>query len=268
MATEEDRERLRSHFAAGNTPNGWDELWQRNFTPWDRSEPNPALRDILSGRSDLFNTSGDDSEHQKKRALVPGCGKGYDVLLLASFGYDAYGVDGSETALKEARKLVETDQDKYPLQPGVKSRGVVKFVLGDFFSSDWEAQTGFSESNRFDIIYDYTFLCALPPSTRPSWAAQMVRLLSPNGRLICLEFPSYKDPKTGGPPFGVREAVYVEHLKRPGQDVEYDDDGFVVSSDKVGPNSLIRIERYMPERTHAIGKGTDWISIWTHSSHK
>jgi SAM-dependent methyltransferase len=150
---EADRERLRDHFLAGNTPDRWEALWQDNFVPWDRGVPNPALLDIINQHKDLFGestTQATDGTKTRKRALVPGCGGGYDVMLLASFGYDAIGVDASATAIKAAQKLPEEHMDKYPLQPGVEERGTTKFVLDDFFSKSWEGTGG------FDIIYDYT----------------------------------------------------------------------------------------------------------------
>ena len=94
----------------------------------------------------------------------------------------------------------------------------------------------------------------------------MSQLLAPGGRLICLEFPSNKDPKIGGPPFGVPEAVYKQHLGQPGVDIPYTADGFVKEDITLPetPASLTRIARWQPERTHEIGKGQDWISIWKH----
>ena len=41
---------------------------------------------------------------QRRKALVPGCGRGVDVLLLASFGYDAYGLECSATAVDACKK--------------------------------------------------------------------------------------------------------------------------------------------------------------------
>lgn len=81
------------------------------------------------------------------------CGKGYDVLLLSAFGYDAYGLDTSDLALEEARK-VEKEMDgkgAYETRKGVK-KGSVNWVKGDFFKE------GFGEGveGQFDFIYDYT----------------------------------------------------------------------------------------------------------------
>jgi SAM-dependent methyltransferase len=155
-----DRVRLREHFLAGNTPDKWDDLWKDNFLPWDRGTVNPALYDLLVQKKDLigesFSTDSTGTE-KKKRALVPGCGRGYDVLLLASFGYDAVGVDGSEIAITACKELAAGSLDKYPLQKGVKERGSMTFLTGDFFSKAWEAEMPFhSDFEGFDFVYDYT----------------------------------------------------------------------------------------------------------------
>lgn len=153
-----DRERLRQHFSASNEPKKWDELWKNDFTPWDRGLPNPALLDLLQTRKDLVKpVTGDSAQKNRKLAFVPGCGKGYDVLLFASFGYDAVGLDASSTAIDACRKLAKEEGDTYPLQEGVKSRGNITFVAGDFFGDDWEKEIFAGRAGSgFDLIYDYT----------------------------------------------------------------------------------------------------------------
>lgn len=39
---------------------------------------------------------------EKPKALVPGCGRGYDVCEMAKRGYDALGLDIAPTAVKAA----------------------------------------------------------------------------------------------------------------------------------------------------------------------
>ena len=84
--------------------------------------------------------------------------------------------------------------------------------------------------------------------------------------MITLEFPTYKDPKSGGPPYGITPQTYIEHFKHPGEDIPYDEAGHVVVRDdsQPGPESLERIDHWQPERTHEAGKGTDWMSVWRH----
>jgi SAM-dependent methyltransferase len=267
----DDREKLRQHFQdqpAEAQTGRWDAMWQQNVTPWDRSLPNPALIDALNEKRDIIGASTETSELvQRKKALVPGCGRGYDVLLLASYGYDAWGADVSQTAIDACNKLDQDqaeDSAKYPIKDGSIGRGSRNFLLADFFNDDLLAHTG---GSKFDVIYDYTFLCAIPPQLRPKWAAKMSSLLAPGGSLICLEFPLAKSPLAGGPPHGLSSDLYVQLFKRPGDDVKYGDDGYAISEDREldSEGGLVRVAHWKPERSHLVGKGTDMISIWKHA---
>ena len=212
-STMDDREKLRQHFqdqpAEAHTGR-WDALWQQKLTPWDRAEPHPALSDTLNEKRDLIGASTEKSEIvQRKKALIPGCGRGYDVLLLASYGYDAYGADVSQTAIDACNELNSEqaeDTAKYPIKDPSIGRGSRDFLLVDLFNDDLLSHTG---GSKFDVIYDYTFLCAIPPQLRPKWSKKMSELLAPGGSLICLEFPLAKSPTAGGPPHGLSSELYV-----------------------------------------------------------
>ena len=92
---------------------------------------------------------------------------------------------------------------------------------------------------------------------------QLLRL-APDSYLVCVEFPTYKDPSTGGPPFALPPEVYLAHLSRPGKAVPYDDTGHLVEMavEEKDPAAFERIAHWQPDRTHEVGKGTDWISVW------
>jgi hypothetical protein len=97
----------------------------------------------------------------------------------------------------------------------------------------------------------------------------MAQLLSPTGVLICLEFPTHKPPKSGGPPWALPSDVYVELFKRPGEEIQYDEDMKVVKQEREeSDTALQRIAYWTPERTHAVGviKGIvkDRVSVWRH----
>jgi hypothetical protein len=93
----------------------------------------------------------------------------------------------------------------------------------------------------------------------------MSNLLAPSGNLVCLEFPTYKEPSTGGPPWALPPAVYEMLLPRPGEEIQYDEEGYVVKEEKVpSDKGLTRVAHWQPDRTHEIGKGTDWVGIWKH----
>lgn len=129
----------------------WEELWTKQHTPWDRGAASPALIDLLSSKhSDL-----PDPQNGTKRlkALVPGCGTGYDVVLLASHGYESYGLDASATAAKAAQELFEQSEN-------ASLKGQMTIVTGNFFADEaWANVPGFEHGNEqllFDLIYDYT----------------------------------------------------------------------------------------------------------------
>lgn len=162
-----EREILRKHFdqpyAAHN--NLWDDLWQKgDFLPWDKGEAGPALADALAQRTDLLGgpeVKAEQGARRRKRALVPGCGRGHDVLFLAGQGYDAYGLEISSAAVKACQEAAGTEYSRYMKGDVVAATGTYHFVQGDFFKDAWveelDAQKG------FDLIYDYT-VCRIKPA--------------------------------------------------------------------------------------------------------
>ncbi|KAL7282129.1 hypothetical protein ACG7TL_003598 [Trametes sanguinea] len=161
---------------------GWDEAWKAEVTPWDAKAIQPALKELVETEAVNLPRSG--------RAFVPGCGRGYDAVYIASsLGLDTLGADISPTAIKAAEEYKDT----------VGGPGNVKFEVCDFFAVEEEA--------AFELIYDYTFFVAIPPSMRQAWGKQISRLVKPGGYLITLIFPilPYTD---AGPPFYVRSEHY------------------------------------------------------------
>lgn len=186
MATQ-NQDRLRTHFASLEpTPtaqsSGWDSLWESaSFLPWDRGYANPALIDLLSSTaarsapptaSAANPTPGapaasqpgvvalPEAVHaaQRRKALVPGCGTGYDVALFSAYGYDAYGLEVSSHAAAAAEKYLKSSgagalEGEYEGKDGGAGKGKAVCLVGDFFGEEWVGQTG---GGGFDIIYDNT----------------------------------------------------------------------------------------------------------------
>lgn len=138
---------------------GWASLWDKGGKlPWDKGFPNPALEDLLvQQRGTIGGPIAQDAQGQsyRRKALVPGCGRGVDVLLLASFGYDAYGLEYSASAVEECKKEEAEDRSWSRVRDETVGRGKVTFVQGDFFDDAW-LQKMEVPLNGFDIIYDYT----------------------------------------------------------------------------------------------------------------
>ncbi|KAJ7136102.1 S-adenosyl-L-methionine-dependent methyltransferase [Mycena epipterygia] len=166
-------------------PHTWDQAWNQNITPWDAGGIQPPLREVVqSGEVDFPKTG---------RAFVPGCGSGHDAIFIASeLGLDALAIDISPLAVKNATKNIPEGLS-------------VHFEVHDFFSFT------VPEAEKFDLIYDYTFFVAIPPSRRHEWGSQMNALIKPGGYLITLVFPL--DPETDvGPPWFVRPEHYLGPL--------------------------------------------------------
>jgi SAM-dependent methyltransferase len=186
----QNQDRLRSHFSSlepSSHASGWDDLWRAgDFIPWDRGYANPALIDFLahptsppvSGtpnptagapKQGVVDGQGIKSlpqgEGRRGRALVPGCGKGYDVALLASYGYDTWGLEVSAHAAEAAKKYFANAGDgslegEYRVKDEKLGTGKMECLLGDFFEEGWVKEIG-AEEGGFDIIYDNT---VRPPS--------------------------------------------------------------------------------------------------------
>ncbi|KAF3932070.1 hypothetical protein ABW20_dc0105577 [Dactylellina cionopaga] len=208
---------------------------QEIFAAWDRGGSSPSLIDLLKDRPELVTPS---SPNERLTALVPGCGRGYDVLLFASHGINAYGLELSASAIAEAQKNAEKTLPEASLLSGS-----YRFVNGDFFESDWLSSLEGNDGKQFDIVYDYTFLCALDPSQglRPKWASRMAELVKPGGKLICLEFPLYKSFDLPGPPWPLRSEIYKELLENAG---------------------FVRELHVKPKRYLEAGQDSDMVSVW------
>jgi len=160
LSLAEARAKLMSHFTkygGENYTEGWSKLWDDAFLPWDRMRPSPALGETLSEHAAVIGNALTevDGKQQRKKALVPGCGRGVDVCLLESFGYDAVGLEYSSAAVAACEKYAEEHAAEYPIDDAKVGKGSKVFVQGDFYKDDWLEKTGLGVK-QFDLIYDYT----------------------------------------------------------------------------------------------------------------
>ena len=91
-----------------------------------------------------------------------GCGRGYDVIMLALHGFDAYGLEISATGVSTAKKYAASEMQR-PQEynfglgwTGPVTPGNASFVEGDFFKPGWERQISANGDIKFDLVYDYT----------------------------------------------------------------------------------------------------------------
>ena len=159
---------------------GWEVSWRESVTPWDAGTPAPSLVKLVR-----------DGALPRGRALVPGVGAGYDALALVSSDRSVVGLDLAPTAVGVATARRDA--------AGVSAQQCA-FVAGDFFTHDLGAP--------FQLVWEYTFLCALDVELRPRWAARMRELLGPDGLLVTLIFPV--SDHAGGPPYAVSPQLYQQ----------------------------------------------------------
>ncbi|CAK0786945.1 hypothetical protein CVIRNUC_010159 [Coccomyxa viridis] len=205
----------------------WINMWKDGILPgqrFDKTRAAPSLvRALEEGTLSVKN----------KRVLIPGCGRGYDVILMAQHGATpAMGLDLVEDAVKAA----EMYKDSTDASNNVKARAW--YTDGDFFK--WTDEAG-----PFDVAYDYTFLCALQPHDRKKWAQRYAQLIKPGGQLATLIFPvdASKD-RNHGPPFPVTPELYADLLE---------------------PLGFARVyfREIEPHESHERRQGQGYFAVWT-----
>jgi SAM-dependent methyltransferase len=146
-------------------PDFWNSRYAAGKMPWDFGGVPAALKSFLARSS------------APGKVLIPGCGSGYEVKAFHAAGYDVKAIDFSPAAVDQAKRVLGPLADRV--------------ILGDFFVHDFGQRC-------FDLIYERTFLCSMPPSRWPAYANRMAALLSPGGKLIGLFFYGAQQ---SGPPY-------------------------------------------------------------------
>jgi SAM-dependent methyltransferase len=117
--------------------------------------------------------------------LVPGCGAGHEVALLAARGFSVTAIDYAAEALAQTRSRLDA--------LGLKAQTIEADAL------DWQP------SAPFDAVYEQTCLCALHPDHWSRYAEQLHRWTKPGGMLFALFMqaarPGGADGLVEGPPY-------------------------------------------------------------------
>ena len=145
----------------------WDARYRDGATAWERPGLHPCFVEWLEG-----------GILAPCRILVPGGGRSSEPLALAEAGFDVTVVDLAETAVAAQRGRLE------------RLHVAARVELANLLT--WDAPA------PFDAIYDQACLCALPPTTWPTYAERLHRWLRPDGRLFILFMQT---GSAGGPPF-------------------------------------------------------------------
>mgnify|MGYP001198261501 CR=1 FL=1 len=146
------------------------EFWQSRFeagtTPWHRGNASPQVArwladGVLSGS-----------------VVVPGCGHGHEVAVLAAAGLRVTALDYAAGACALTRDALRA--------AGLSAEVIEADVLA------WQPAA------PLDCVYEQTCLCALHPDQWRAYADQLHRWLKPGGRLAALVMQCRRDGAADG----------------------------------------------------------------------
>jgi SAM-dependent methyltransferase len=152
-------------------PNDSLEFWQNQYSAgtiaWDRGSAHPAIVDWLQC-----------GELSPCQIVVPGCGRGHEVIHLSRLGFDVTAVDYAAAPIEFLTRQLATE--------GLSATALHR----DLFSWD--------HSRTYDAVYEQTCLCAIRPELRTRYEDRVFQWLRPGGKLFLLlaqtDIPN-------GPPF-------------------------------------------------------------------
>jgi ubiquinone/menaquinone biosynthesis C-methylase UbiE len=163
-----------SESIASARPVFWNQRYASGETPWTLQIIPATLRSFVK------------KTQTRGTVLIPGCGTDHAVLqFFRTAGFEVTAIDFSTVAVARIKKALGNFDGK--------------IILGDFFKFDFRS--------RFDLIYERTFLCALPPQKWPQYAKRVAQLLRPGGKLAGIFFYGKElEP----PPYPLSEARAAE----------------------------------------------------------
>lgn len=150
-------------------PLDWDARFRADDAPWERKGLHPAFA----------HWHGLGLLKPGARIHVPGCGRGEEPLALARAGLHVTAIDLSPTAIDWQRARLA-------------AAGLTAHLeAGDAIAC--------RPDTPFDLYWEQTFLCAIPPKLREAYEAGAHAQLRPGGVLLALFM---QKEEMGGPPYG------------------------------------------------------------------
>ena len=164
----------------GYTQSDWQGHYDRGDLMWDIEQVSPPFARLW-----------EQQKFSAGKTIIPGCGRGHEVVYFAERGFDVTGVDFAMGAVTH-------------LENSLKEKKLASRVIhGDFFSLDS------SHDGYYDIMFEQTFFCAIAPSKRPLYIDTVKRILKKGGLLVAL---FYETGEKGGPPFNTTLAHIQQHF--------------------------------------------------------
>lgn len=156
----------------------WTNRYHNGQTQWDVGDITTPLKEYFDG---LLN--------KDLRILIPGAGNAYEAAYLHKLGFkNVYILDLSKVPLQQ----FATRNPDFPKE---------HLLEGDFFELN----------EKFDLMVEQTFFCALDPALRPAYARQAANVLKPGARLAGLLFDAPLNDDR--PPFGGNKEEYLSYFE-------------------------------------------------------
>ena len=147
----------------------WNDCYAEGKTGWDRGEVHPALSKWLESGS--LNPCD---------IVVPGCGRGYEVVELAKNSFQVTAIDIANEPVQHLRKhLGEHEANSQVIQKSIFD---------------------YRPNKPVDAVYEQTCLCAIAPAQRALYERVVFDWLKPVGKLYVLFVQKGESPNEG-PPF-------------------------------------------------------------------
>ena len=163
-----------------NEDRDWEAFYRADDTFWDHGEASPGLVDYLAANPSL----------PPGQALVPGCGSGHDARALAKAGWAVTGLDIAPSSVPLAKRLATGEALD------------VDFHIGDFLGDEPHC--------RFDLVFEHTLFCAIPPERRADYVQALRRWLKPGGLYLAVNYMITDD--NGEPPFSTTTSELDERF--------------------------------------------------------
>lgn len=189
----------------------WNSQYTSSKTGWDLGDISTPIKKYI-----------DKITNKSVKILIPGCGNAYEAEYLLSNGFT------NITLIDIAPDLINKLQKKFENKTGIN------IVLGDFFE----------HADKYDLIIEQTFFCALPPFMRQQYVHKMFHLLENDGQIVGLLFNRTFEQ---GPPFGGSKEEYLELFKN-----AFHIHKFNTTNDSVAPRAGTELWFEMQKNTEAI----------------
>ncbi|MEV5744213.1 class I SAM-dependent methyltransferase [Microbispora rosea] len=137
--------------------------------PWDTGVTPPELVALIEGHGEKHgegNGAGNGAL-PPGRALELGCGTGTNAIYLARHGWEVVAVDLVDRAIEQARERADA------------AGAAVRLLQGDATRLDELDAPG-----PYDLFFDLSCYCGIPPHRRDAYAAGLTRRAAPGARLL------------------------------------------------------------------------------------